>query len=226
MSSPINPNISHDFNPIFSKYTLHDIKVGDLFLPTGKIVCGDPFFLDHLRPFNQKVATGKYPVIISIYKVEEDHHRVAFGRIQLSDAKPVRWELAFTEDITDEQIASIQPGEFYGYGVDAGLSCFTDEETNKMFSATMTELYKKDETFNYYDNLLAEEFKASAGSNPLSRPEGDWNNHFPIKGDDRNVVMFSSGWGDGSYPVYWGFDEAGTRVELRTDFGVVGYEEE
>lgn len=220
-----NPNINHDFTPVLAKYTFTEVKVGDVFLPTGKIICGDPFFMDYLKPFVYKVAPGKYPVVISIYKVDEGHFRVAYGRIRFSDAAPVRWEQAITEDLTDEQVDSIQPGEFFGYGVDAGLACFTDAETNEMFSKAMGEFYQKDESKNYYDHLLAAEFKASSGSNPMSRTEGDWNNHYPVKGDERNVVMFASGWGDGTYPVYLGYDAAGNAVELITDFGVVGYED-
>ena len=226
MPSPKNPNVNHDFTPVLSKYTFDEVKVGDLYLPTGKIICSDPFFMDTVTPFNHAVTPGKYPAVISIYKVEEGHHRVAYGRIRFSNTPAVRWEQAITEDLSEEQVASIQPGEFFGYGVDAGLASFTDAETKEVFTKTMDEFYHKDPNSNYYDNLLAAEFKAGAGSNPLSRSEGDWNNHFPVKGDDRNVVMFSSGWGDGTYPVYWGYDAAGNVVELITDFGVVGYEEE
>jgi hypothetical protein len=31
----------------------------------------------------------------------------------------------------------------------------------------------------------------------------------------------SSGWGDGSYPSFWGYDAGGQRVALVTDFGVL-----
>lgn len=219
-----NPNINHDFSPVLAKYTFNEVKVGDVFLPTGRIICADPFFMNFMKPFVHKVAPGKYPVVISIYKIEEDHYRVAYGRIRFSDLPAVRWQLAITEEVTEEQIASLQPGEFFGYGVDAGLACFTDAETNEMFNKVLDDFFQKDDTKNYYDDLLAAEFRGSSGGNAWSRPEGDWNDHYPVKGDERNIVMFASGWGDGSYPVYWGYDAAGNVVELVTDFGVVGYE--
>ena len=36
-----------------------------------------------------------------------------------------------------------------------------------------------------------------------------------------NIIAFSSGWGDGCYPSYWGYDAADQRVALVTDFGVL-----
>lgn len=36
-----------------------------------------------------------------------------------------------------------------------------------------------------------------------------------------NLIAFSSGWGDGSYPSFWGYDADGQRVGLVTDFGVL-----
>jgi len=220
-----SPNITHDFLPVLQTRSFSEIVAGELFLPTGSIVCGDPFFLDGVRPFKEKVDPGRYPVIISIYKVEEGHHRIAFGRIRFSDIPAVRWQLAFMDDVTDEQIASIEPGEFYGYGVDAGLACFTDATSMELFDKSMDDFYKNHPVKNYYTDVLAPEFKVSSGDHPLSVPEGTWNNHFPVKGDDRNVVMFSSGWGDGTYPVYWGLDASGNITEMVTDFGVVGYDQ-
>jgi hypothetical protein len=38
--------------------------------------------------------------------------------------------------------------------------------------------------------------------------------------DDCNVVMFSSGLGDGVYGSFWGFDGTPTPVCLVTDFGI------
>jgi len=194
-----------------------------LYLPTGRIIAADPFFIDD-RPFQEKVSPGTYPVKLLIYKVEENHHRVAFAKIQFSESKATHWTLALTEGITDAQIKSLQPGEFFGYGVDAGLGCFTDVETSTIFMAAMDKFAQDNPDQDYYTDLLAEEFNKSSGQHPLSREEGDWNNHFPEKGKKNNVVMFASGWGDGSYPTYWGFDATGKIVELITDFNVVGGE--
>jgi hypothetical protein len=35
------------------------------------------------------------------------------------------------------------------------------------------------------------------------------------------VIVFSSGWGDGSYPSYFGLDAEGTPLVLMTDFQIL-----
>nr|MCU0910302.1 DUF4241 domain-containing protein [Paracoccaceae bacterium] len=36
-----------------------------------------------------------------------------------------------------------------------------------------------------------------------------------------SMAVFSSGWGDGWYASYWGFDQSGCLCALVTDFGVL-----
>jgi uncharacterized protein DUF4241 len=36
-----------------------------------------------------------------------------------------------------------------------------------------------------------------------------------------NILLFTSGWGDGAYPSYWGYAADDALVCLLTDFGVV-----
>ena len=216
--------LAFDLRSVLDTVDLEEVTIGELHLPTGKIIAGDPFFIYDRKPFKTKVNPGKYPVKLLIYKVEEDHYRIAFAKIQFSDSQATHWTLALTEDITDEQIKNLKQGEFFGYGVDAGLGCFTDVETNSIFSIVMDKFCKDHPDKNYYDDLLAEEFKITSEQHPLSRDLGDWNNHFPNVGDNHNVIMFASGWGDGSYATYWGTDSNGKIVELITDFNVVGGE--
>ena len=212
--------LSIDFRALLDTADLEEVSVGELHLPTGKIVAGDPFFIYDQKPFKTKVTPGNYPVKLLIHKVEEGHHRIAFAKIDFSDNQATHWTLALTEDITDEQ--SLKRGELLGYGVDAGLGCFADKEANDIFSLVIDKFYKDNPDKNYYDDLLASEFKNTSGQNPLSHNIGDWNNHFPKEGDQHNVIMFSSGWGDGFYSTYWGTDSNGEIVELITDFNVIG----
>lgn len=213
--------LAFDFKSLVDSVDLTEVSIGNLYLPTGKIIAGDPFFIHDQKPFKLKVNPGNYPVKLLIHKVEENHHRIAFSKIVFSDSPATNWTLALTEDITDDQIKSLQQGESFGYGVDAGLGCFTDSETNSIFNETMDKFYESNPDNNYYDDLLAEEFKTASGQHPLSHDLGDWNNHFPIKGDNHNVIMFASGWGDGSYPTYLGLDSNGKITELITDFLVI-----
>jgi hypothetical protein len=203
---------------------LEEVSIGNLFLPTGRIVAGDPFFINTSRPFKTKVNPGNYPVKLLIYKIEEDHYRVAYARIQFSDSRATHWRLAVTESMTDQESKGHQEGGFFGYAVDSGLGCFTDLETTKIFESVKNKFYRDNPDKNYFGDVLAKEFEASSGQHPLSIKTGDWNNHFPHAGDNHNVIMFSSGWGDGAYPTYWGMSQGGEIVELITDFIVIGGE--
>src|SRR5689334_21256244 len=158
----IAKKLSLDLKPIFDTIPLTELVIGELNLPTGKIVAGDPFFIYNEKPFKIQVAPGQYPVSILIHTVEEDHHRVAFARIKFSDNTATRWTLALTEDITDEQVRKLKKGEFFGYGVDAGLGCFADVATNEMFNNVMDNFHKDDPHKNYYDDVLAEEFQSTS----------------------------------------------------------------
>lgn len=217
----MSDNLSFDFKPVLDTAELNVVEIGELHLPSGKIIAGDPFFIFDQKPFKQSVKPGSYPVTLFIHKVEEDHYRIAFSKVTFSDKPATRWTLALTEGISDEDIKNLKKDEFFGYGVDAGLSCFTDLETNTLFNNLMNQFDSEHPNGNYYNDVLEEEFKNISGNHPLSRKEGDWNNHFPKKDDKHNVIMFASGWGDGYYPAYWGLDSDGNIVELITDFFVL-----
>jgi hypothetical protein len=211
--------LSYDFRPYLEKGKLTEVVVGELYLPTGKIVANDGIVMVHPVPFKEKVAPGKYPVHILIHTVEKNHYRIAFARIKFVDRPAVKWTLALTENISDEDVRSLEASEFFGYGVDAGTGCFTDVETAALYMKEMDKVHEKGG--DIFSDVLEDEFLKFSGKHPLSFKYGDWNNHFPMKGDKRNVVMFRSGWGDGSYPTYWGKDANGKIVELMTDFIVV-----
>lgn len=67
---------------------------------------------------------------------------------------------------------------------------------------------------NYFDDVLDAELR------PSYRPTRDWANHRPEPSKPANVMVFSSGFGDGAYSNWWGF--AGEVVCcLVTDFEVL-----
>ncbi|WP_367998169.1 DUF4241 domain-containing protein [Fusobacterium ulcerans] len=49
------------------------------------------------------------------------------------------------------------------------------------------------------------------------RDGGDFLN-WTIPGTDKNVVIFASGWGDGVYLCYWGYDKNGKICSLTISF--------
>ncbi|HEX2617960.1 MAG TPA: DUF4241 domain-containing protein, partial [Flavobacteriales bacterium] len=76
---------------------------------------------------------------------------------------------------------------------------------------------------NIYTDHFDAEFAKSAAPGTRS---GDWlNYHFPDR-PELNLTMFSSGFGDGVYPAYWGVNTSGEAVCLVIDFHVALLPEE
>lgn len=210
--------LNYDLDDEMSSQELIEIHVGDVNLPTGKIIIADPFFSMEQHPFTRAVEPDKYPVFIYMAEIDELHHRIAYAKIKFRPEEPARWVLAITDDLTDEELKDLGEDEFYGFPVESGLACFLDEETNTEFTSKIDALLEKNPESNYYDDVLAEEFRKYSGKNNFSRELGDWNDHHPNADSDNNVIMFSSGWGDGYYPAYWGLNDNGDAVELVIDF--------
>lgn len=210
--------LHYDLDQEMNAQELVEIHVGDVNLPTGKIIVSDPFFSMEQLPFSRTVQPDKYPVYIYMAEIDELHHRIAYAKIKFRPEEATKWILALTEDLTKEELDELDEDEFYGFPVESGLACFLDQETNTAFVEKMDELQEKNSEANYYDEVLAEEFKAYSGKNKFSRELGDWNDHRPNKESDNNVIMFASGWGDGYFPTYWGLNEDGDTIELVIDF--------
>lgn len=219
-------DIQYDLDGEMNSGELVEIHVGDVNLPTGKIIAADPFFTLEQKPFNRSVEPDKYPVYIYMAEIDDVHHRIAYAKIKFRPEEAVKWILAITEDLTKEELEDLGDDEFYGFAVESGLACFLDAETNSRLIEKMDQHQEKAPESNYYDDVLAEEFQAYSGKNKFSRALGDWNDHHPDKDSDNNAIMFASGWGDGYYPAYWGLNENGDTVELVIDFLINEFQDE
>jgi hypothetical protein len=177
--------------------------LGDLVLPTGRIVACDPFVMMDDPPYTGGVPPGRYPVLLNVAAFNDDQ-RVAYAILRLSDAPPVRWEMALAPG---QDAATLGANEIFGYGVDSGTGCFIDAAAVKLLDdhATPENDYNQD-----LIDLMEKTYVHT----------WSWMDHVLDSGTGANVIAFSSGWGDGAYPSYWGLDEAGAPVCLVTDFGL------
>lgn len=218
--------LPYDLDDEMNSQELVEIHIGDVNLPTGKIVAADPFFTEEQQPFSRTVEPDKYPVYIYVAKIDELHHRIGYAKIKFRPEDASKWILALTDDLTPEELNDLGEDEYYGFPVESGLACFLDAETNAELIAKIDEVQEAKPESNYYDEVLADEFREYSGKNNFSRQLGDWNDHHPNSESDNNVVMFASGWGDGYYPAYWGLNENGETIELVIDFLINDFGEE
>ncbi len=181
--------------------TFHTVNPGQLKIPSGQIVACDPFIMDAEMAFNTLFPTGEFPVNLAVAKFKDDE-RIAFARIKFSDAPPVSWNMALYEG---DDITTLEADEIFGYGVDAGTGAFMD-----IAAAQELEEFLQETEENY--DLLSEEMDKTYAH---TRSWMMW------EGNAANAAFFSSGWGDGFYGSYIGYDANGNICRLVTDFGVV-----
>jgi hypothetical protein len=184
--------------------TMRVQSLGELVAPSGQIIACDPLTAIEPQPFAQHIAPGRYPVLASVAALANGDQRVACAMLRLSDVPVVRWEMA---RLKGQESITLQTGEFFGYSIDAGVGCFMDAQAATALDAH----YDSDES---YDEALIDAMEANRAQ-PL-----DYAN---VALDDEsgvNVIMFESGWGDGVYGSYWGYDASDAPACLVTDFSV------
>lgn len=191
------------------------LPIGTVHLPTGRIVVCDPLVVPGTPAFVRSVPPGRYPVTLHYVDEGEFGARVAIATLTFSEEPAVRYEMALRPG--DQLSALEEPGAYFGFPVDAGLGGFMDEETAKHYLAWIDRFCLERPDGNIYDDHFAAEFAKTAEP---GTHHGDWINYaFPDR-PDLNLTMFSSGYGDGVYPCYWGVSEHGAIVSLVIDFHV------
>lgn len=194
---PFDERELRDYNLFFRTKNL-----GKLHLSTGKIIASDPFVFFDEKPFNTQITPESYSVVLSLARINYEEERVAFAMLKFNEKIPVRWELALREN---DDVSKLSEGKFFGYNVDAGTGCFMDVTSQEI-------LNKRLGNKEFHDFLVSEMYKNR------NRP---WINHNLENCPNNNLIAFSSGWGDGSYASYFGFDENNQVACLITDFEIV-----
>ena len=189
------------------KMEVDTLDIGEVNLPTGEILACDPLVeLGEVRTYLQKTPLGKFPVKIAVVLSEDYGDRYACVKVEFSKNKPIVYELAVTG--TEEGMDEAKEDEYYGFGVDAGMGCVADKKAQEEYSKYWKKL-EEEGADNPYDDIFEELLEESFKKFPkYQRDGGDWAN-FIIPNSDLNIPVFASGWGDGVYPCYFGYDEKG-----------------
>jgi len=177
-------------------YFLYKNDLGKIKIESGKIIACDPIVMINATPFTQIFPKGEFPVHLAIAKTKIDE-RVAFSRIVFSNKPIAKWEFALLDG---QQPTSLNDSSAYCYGVDAGTGIFVDSLSNVVFN-------KKD----------VSEWKAVFVTKVIK----NGNNGFMQDFEGHNLATFTTGYGDGCYSTYIGFDKEGKVCQLLTDFGLV-----
>ncbi|MDP4087607.1 MAG: DUF4241 domain-containing protein [Bacillota bacterium] len=187
----------------------YPVDIGKINLETGKVVACDPAMTYQQEPFITQFPTGRFPVQLAIAKVNgNENELVGFSRILFSEEPVVKWEFALKKG---QEPISIFGKTMYYYPVDGGLGQFMDE-------SSFNKLEKLDEHSNsqVLDTLFAELDKHTGRSWQFANTSYK----------NINMVAFTSGFGDGRYSTYVGYDKDGKPCRLLTDFGLVEWLEQ
>jgi hypothetical protein len=172
--------------------------IGSVHLPSGRLVVCDALIARESRPLDLRLLPGSYDVDIAIAHFADDDQRIAAARIRLADAEPTQWGIALREG----QDADTATEDDVLFNVDSGTAAFLSAE-----AAT------------YLETALDRELTARivAAMEPNYVHTRDWANVELDAG--LNVIILSAGFGDGSYPVWLGFDDNDEVVCIVTEFG-------
>lgn len=120
--------------------------------------------------------------------------------------------------VGNENLETLEEGDYFGFCVDAGLGCVCDEIIHRIYCDWDEQWRKDNPDDNPYDGYFAALFKENYYLHPeYQRAGGDWLN-WQVPGTEYHIPIFQSGFGDGTYPVYWGIDEGGEICQLVIQF--------
>jgi hypothetical protein len=171
------------------------------------------------NPFVQLPA-GRYPVRITIADVSKEldgsHLREAYASVVLGSAAEASLGvlLPMLEGEQPGDPVRGNPGDASVF-VDAGTACFVDD------AALLTGMPPEDAWPELFESDAADCWFARM-DDPAHIRSGIANILLPQATDGANMILFHSGWGDGSYPLVGGYDANGNLVAVHIDFQVVG----
>lgn len=180
-------------------FTFYSVEIGKVKVESGKLIACDPIVMKDGVAFTQQFPIGQFPVQLAIAKIDSDE-RVGFSRILFSDDTVVKWEFALQPGQKPKPITG---DDIYCYGVDAGTGLFIDEQANKVF---------QQKGFSLWEQVFVKDIQKNY--------RNSWN-YVVYEFDKHNLTAFSTGYGDGCYATYIGFNSKGEVCRLLTDFGIV-----
>ena len=187
---------------------LETFEVGEIEITSCKLVACDPIITNDKEPFTIHFPKGNFPAFL--YK-ERESNCVAYAEIVFSEAQPVHWEMAVT---SNQSIKDLKGDEIFGYPVESGMGCFMDAETQDLLNEIEQQLFQeKGENFmGIYEDFFHEYFFDSNGAIDQFAFLKPFNNK---KG---NILAFETGYGEGFYATYIGFDNDKNPVKVIAEF--------
>ena len=186
------------------EYVIEELPVGAVTVPTGEVTACYPLTSAHgAAAFTATITPGIYPLpawAAVIRRADSVQRRTAALRLTVTDRPAVRWEMALNHG---QDPGVLDPDGYFGYPVDAGVGTLAD-----LTAVTAVAGWDYDQLEDVYIPA-----QIDAGPSPIDAITD------PATG--ANVIIVSSGWGDGVYPTFVGHAADGSVTAFVTDFLVI-----
>ena len=202
-------------------YALCPVKCGKLKVSSGKLVCCDPFSgMDKTGNPYIDIPRGDHEVVVTVATLNPEKPYKSYRNAYAS--------LIIDETLTETKrkdllpflaggvpAAELEGDDVYVFEVDAGTACFVDAQA---VEEGMPEEY---EWYNLFDNDTDDGCWFDLLDDSDHIHEGIANVRLPEAGDNSNLIMFQSGWGDGVYSIVGGYDDQDRLAAIHIDFGIL-----
>lgn len=206
-------NIASLFNKDFVENPLIEtFEAGKIALTTGQLVACDPVLTNDMAPFNTVFPIGEFQVLVH---KERESNCVAYVEIVFDNSPVSRWELATT---ADQKISDLKGEEIFGFPVESGMGSFMDVETQTALDRLEQRIFhrKGADFMGIYEEFFHSHFFDENGA---------IDQFALLKPDEKasgNIFAFETGYGEGFYGSYIGFDSHGKPVKIVTEFIEIG----
>lgn len=188
---------------------LKTVPVGDLELPSGRLVAFDPLVAPETEPFERAVEPGNYPVELVLAEMR-DEDQLAYAVVRFSDSVAMRWKVATIDgEPSVDDWRRPEPG---GFPVESAVVCLADERAAGRIIDIVN--HDGDEEF---ERLMRHALRRGARGRS---PYGHAVLELPVT-DSGNLPTFEAE--PGLYTSHWGFDSQGELAMFVVDFGVLDF---
>ncbi len=213
------PMTAEEYNIYFSgeKENISVIDISKLSIISGQLTAMDydgPDYAggEYTPAYTETIPNGEYAVKASLLNCGEGAYRVAAAKIEFASEKPVGFKMAVYEN---QDISKLKEGYFYGFAIDSGLAIIGDKEVINEYCEVLEQFEEESEggnnwfmssSLSYYETHIEKMLEDSYSKFPEYHVDFI---DYTLPETEHHMLFLSTGWGDGTYPVYFGYSESG-----------------
>ncbi|EKB54403.1 hypothetical protein HMPREF9699_01946 [Bergeyella zoohelcum ATCC 43767] len=201
-------NIQKLFTKPFVEHPLiESFDIGKLHISSGKLVACDPLTTADMPAFEQEFPKGDFQVTLH---TERESNCIAYIELVFGEHPITEWKLA---TLPNQNIRELKKDEIFGYPVQSGMGSLMDMETQIELNELEKTLFERkgDDYMGIYEEFFHPYFFDNNGAI-------DQYAFLSPADNEKNIVAFEAGMGEGLYASYIGLDQNGKPQKFITEF--------